>query len=227
VLSLTASFWVSSPAVAAGLAGQWVLFAVGYAWAPVWAFLRRPQWTMVALLRLSAPLHLVVGAVWVVLSHLDVRLEGLPWIIAPLTAIHFHFAGFAAAHLSARALRDLSLVESRSAALGAGLLLLGVPALAIGFMVSAGLKLGAALCIATGLCLIAIGALRRLARQQHLLRVSWTAVPLSMGLAMVYALGEYTGTWWLKIVDMAWTHGLLNGVVFAGCGFLGWWRTDR
>ena len=220
-LGLTLSVWVDDPRWAAGLSLTWVLFAVVYAAPPTWAFLRRPRWHLAALLELSAPLHLVVAALWVPLAYLDMGPEGYPWVIAPLTAVHFHYAGFAAAHLTARALTRLHPTRAPLANLGGGLLLVGVPALAIGFIVSPLLKAIAAGAIAIGLLMVSLVTLPKLRRRRWLM-ISWAALPASMTLSLVYAVGEYTGVWWLTIPDMAWTHGLLNAIVFAGCGLYGW-----
>ena len=217
---LTLSFCVNDPIWAAGLALAWVAFAILYALPSTIAFLRGPQWHLAALLELSAPLHLIVAAIWVPLAHLDMGPDGYPWVIAPLTAVHFHYAGFAAAHLTARALR-LHPPHARIANIGAAGLLVGVPALAIGFIVSPLLKAIAACVIALGMLVVALTTLPKVRRRPWLL-VSWLALPVSMTLSLVYAVGEYTGIWWLTIPDMAWTHGLLNGLVFAGCGLYGW-----
>lgn len=218
---LTLSFWVDDAGWAASLSLPWVLFAVGYALPSTCAFLRRPRWQLAALLELSAPLHLVVAAIWVPLAHLDMGPDGYPGIIAPLTAVHFSYAGFAAAHLTARALTHLHPADARMAKLGGSLLLVGVPALAIGFIVSSLLKCIAAVGIAVGLLIVSLATLPKL-RHRPWLMVSWAALPLSMTLSVVYAVGEYSGTWWLTIPNMAWTHGLLNGLAFAGCGLYGW-----
>ena len=222
-VGLTLSFFVDDPHWAAGLSLTWLAFAIAYAAPSTLAFLRSPQWQLPVLLELSAPMHLVVAAAWVPLAHLNLGPDGYPWIIAPLTAVHFHYAGFAAAHLTARAITRLHPAPAPLANIGGALLLLGVPALAIGFIASPLLKLIAAFAIALGLLIVALTTLPKLRRRPWLM-LSWGALPLSMTLSLVYALGEYTGIWWLTIPDMAWTHGLLNGIVFAGCGLYGWRR---
>lgn len=199
----------------------WLLYAVAAAIGPTWAWLRRPAWGIVALLRLAAPLHLVVGALWILLAAWpQVRLDGLPWIIKPLTAIHFHFAGFAAAHLAAHAIERLAAPRA-----GGWLLLGGVPALAIGFLVSPLLKLIAAGAIVAGMLILAGGSLRnraRLGAGRRWIVASWSGIVLGMVLSAIYAAGEFSGRWWLGIPTMIVSHGLLNGLVFAGCGAVGW-----
>ncbi|MGK0360733.1 MAG: hypothetical protein ACI9U2_003047 [Bradymonadia bacterium] len=219
--SLTLSFWVDDPVWAAGLSVPWLLFAVRYALPSTLAFLRRPRWRLAALLELSAPLHLIVAAIWVPLAHLDMGPDGYPGIIAPLTAVHFSYAGFAAAHLTARALTHLHPPHARLARVGGCLLLVGVPALAIGFITSPLLKCIAACAISVGMLVVSLASLPKV-RHRPWLRISWAALPVSMILSLAYAVGEHSGTWWLTIPDMAWTHGLLNGLVFAGCGLYGW-----
>lgn len=213
------------PRFGAFMAIGWVVFAGVNAFDPVRVWLSRPSWRLVDLLRLSAPLHLVVGAVWVCLALAGYRLDGQPWIITPLTAIHFHFAGFAAAHLTANALEHLHPAGARWPALGATLLLLGVPALAVGFLTTPVVKIVAALAISGGMIVIAVTSLARIGalRAGHgWIVASWSAILVSMGFSTVYAVGEYLGLWWLSIGAMIVTHGVLNAVVFAGCGAVGW-----
>ena len=43
-----------------------------------------------------------------------------------------------------------------------------------------------------------------------------------MALAVIYALGEFTGRAWITIPAMIRTHGLANAFGFALCGLIGW-----
>lgn len=219
---------VAFPAHGVILAGGWALFTLVNAFGPTLAWLRGPgqrsRWRLVDLLRLSAPLHLVVGAVWACLTFAEYRLDGYPWIITPLTAIHFHFAGFAAAHLAANSLERLQ-GDARWPAWGGGLLLIGVPGLAIGFLTAPIVKLAAAGAVSLGMLTLAIASLRRVDRLgagRRWIAASWAAILLSMVLSGIYALGEFSGGWWLQIPPMVWSHGILNALVFAGCGVIGW-----
>jgi hypothetical protein len=43
-----------------------------------------------------------------------------------------------------------------------------------------------------------------------------------MGLAVVYAIGEFTGQTSINIPTMIRTHGMFNALGFATCGLVGW-----
>jgi hypothetical protein len=55
-----------------------------------------------------------------------------------------------------------------------------------------------------------------------LLGVATTSLVVGMTLVGVYTVGEFTGRYWLVILDMARFHGTVNAFGFALCGLLGW-----
>ena len=65
-------------------------------------WLDRPDFSPGALARLASPVYLTVGATWLVASRLGLEPVGIGEPIVELTAVHFHYAGFAAALLAAR-----------------------------------------------------------------------------------------------------------------------------
>jgi hypothetical protein len=175
-------------------------------------------------------LYLPVGGAALLAHRLGFTPLGFPEQIILLTAVHFHFTGFATCLLAAQAARRLEGAgrgwRALSAAVASGLVL-GPPALAAGFVFSPELKLVSALGVAGSVALLAVlqvGTLPRVrgAVPRFLLGVSAGAVLAGMALAVAFEVGEFTRTLWLGIPFMAATHGALNGPGFALCGLLAW-----
>jgi len=184
----------------------------------------------------AAMLYLPVGAVWLLLS----RLGGMPLGFAEptvtLTAVHFHYAGFATPILAAMTGRKLLEVRPaawplyRVAAFG---VIGGPPLLAIGITFSPLVEVIAALWLSISLALlgllvlfvIAPRAASRLA--QTLLTVSCGASLAAMCFAAVYAVGEFSGSALIDIPQMARLHGLANALGFVLCGALAWRLLQR
>lgn len=170
-----------------------------------------------------------IGAAWLVASRLGLQPMGFVEPIVLLTAIHFHFAGFTAPILVARGLQRFG-VAGRSRRVLQGALLgsvVGPWVLAAGFVISPALKLVAVAVIGSSLVALAVIALASLGSMTRksarvLLAASSISVLLGMTLALVYAIGEYTGKWWLLIGHMERTHGWIQGVGFALLGLSAW-----
>jgi hypothetical protein len=179
-------------------------------------------------LPISACLFLVVGAVWLVLWRADVRPNDLPIEIVQLTAVHFHFAGFAGPILAAQAARWLRALPGRWDALAAyaGLgVVLAMILVAAGIVGSPLLEVEGSILMALSLIAIAAGttliAWRLPLGARVLLITSSAAVWIAMVLAVQYAVGQYLVVGGLSVRDMARTHGVLN-VVFTVFGLAGW-----
>lgn len=172
---------------------------------------------MADLLETLGLMPVAVGGAMLVAARAGIDAGGFPPVIVLLTAVHFHFTMFATPLLAARAAR------TRPWVLAAGALLLAAtPLLAIGFMASPRLQVGAALAVSVATAAIGLGqwgtAGGRAARL--LLGISSAAVLAGMALAGVYALGEFFRIGWLSIPEMARTHGILNAFGFVLCGLL-------
>jgi len=175
-----------------------------------------------------ARLDLLVGGSGLVASRFGMHPFGIQEPIGLLTAVHFHFAGFATAMIAAAMLRFSH---------GRGFehwlrwivpFVIGLPYLiAIGFVTSPFLKMAAAVAFSASLATLAI-VLRSLARQAQrsaariLFEVSAAAVFLAMVLAAAYAIADFSGSDGLRIPQMARTHGILNAMGFSLAGLLGW-----
>jgi hypothetical protein len=193
---------------------------------------------------------LAVGGAWLVASRVGWRPMGIQEPIGLLTAVHFHFAGFATAMI---ALATLRFAEVRFAGRDGMLrwlrcvvvLVLGMPFLvAAGFVISPGLKMVAAMVFSASVAGLA-GFIWMCAKTPHFsqttremghpgtervedgtargfLRVAAGAVFAGMVLSGTYAVADFVKSELLPIPRMASTHGVLNAVGFCLLGLLGW-----
>ena len=150
-------------------------------------------------------------------------------LIGP-TAVHFHFAGFAAPVLAGLTGRRLGVSSaiSRLFAFAVICIVGGTPLVAAGITFSATIALIGAVVISTGLVLLALLVLGWILRSlnslvaQTLLVISSLSSICAMILASVYAYSLVTGRAIIDIPQMAVSHGLLNSVGFALCGLVAW-----
>ena len=175
-----------------------------------------------------ARVDLAVGGAWLVASRLGMRPMGIQEPIGLLTAVHFHYAGFATATIAAA---TLSWAEQDAPQRWLRLVVmavLGLPFLvAAGFVISPVLKMIAGVLFSASVALLAFALLLGLKRFTHstarlLLRVASGAVLAGMVFSGVYAIADFAGSDALPIPQMARTHGILNGVGFCLPGLLGW-----
>ena len=179
-------------------------------------------------------MDLGVAAVWLLLSRLGIQPMGFREPIVLLTAVHFHYTGFATA-LIAGAMVGFAQGRGRYSPTRSGLvvLVLALPfVLAAGFVFSPAIKVCAAVLLSVtmlGLAISQLGASRVEPRSDAntFLWISSAAVGLAMTLAGTYAVGDFLGRDWISIPSMASTHGLLNALGFALPALIGWlvaWR---
>jgi hypothetical protein len=179
---------------------------------------------------LVARLNLCLAGFWLAASRLGYAPMGFREPIVLLTAVHFTFSGFGVATLTGVTLSAISDQTGATAATMRRLapFLLSLPyAVALGFVFSPLLKLGAASLLAVAV-LILCGMQIVLSFQleslwaRALLRASSACGILAALLVIPYALGDYLHGNWLPIPAMIRTHGLLNGPGFLSFGLLGW-----
>src|SRR5271166_531653 len=177
-----------------------------------------------------ARMDLAVGGAWLVASRWGMRPMGIQEPIGLLTAVHFHFAGFATAMIAAA---TLGFAERRAEDKQRWLrvvvgMVAGMPiVVAAGFVVSPVLKMGAAILFSVSVAVLAIavrgcGGKAEDATARVLLQVAAGAVFAGMVLSGSYAVADYVGSAVLTIPQMARTHGVLNAVGFCLPGLLGW-----
>lgn len=184
--------------------------------------------TMVSAILAIARIDLAVGGAWLVASRLGMRPMGIQEPIGLLTAVHFHYAGFATATIAAATLR---FAESRGRVSWPRRLVLAVVvlpfAVASGFVISLAIKMLAATAFSisvAGLGVWLLACARRVedGAARVLLQVAAGAVFAGMALAGAYAVADFLGSDVLPIPQMARTHGLLNSMGFCLPGLLGW-----
>jgi hypothetical protein len=175
-------------------------------------------------------LYLPVGGAWLLASRLGLQPLGFGDTIVLLTAVHFHFAGFAApvlAGLAGRYLRDRGML-SVVASVSAGAIVFGTPVVAAGITLSPFMALAGASIVTLGLTLLAILSISfvvptlKSRAAQLLLIVASSSSLVAMLLAVIYAYSIVTHKVIVDIPHMAMTHGLLNSFGFAFCGLLAW-----
>lgn len=170
--------------------------------------------------------YTTVGATALVLYHLELFFWFSPIIIL-LTAVHFHYAGFALAVVTGMAGRCVP--ESRLFDGLASVVLAGPAIIAVGISFSQTVEV-----IAVAVFTIAVGTLggfvlfrvvpNRPRLQGAFLTVSALTLPISMLLALGFVLAVSIGfnPLSLTISRMVALHGTLNAFGFALLGLLGW-----
>ena len=214
---------------AGALAMPWLAVAVSLTVPAVAGWLRRPHFDPETLARLASPVYLTVGATWLVASRLGWEPVGIGEPIVELTAVHFHFAGFAAALLAARTQEVAGRVTPRWAGAGTLLTIASPPVVAVGFTSGAApAQIGGALLLSVGVWIVAVLTfavvvpLTAGAGARVLLGVSALAVAAPMVLAVFWAAGQHYDVPALDVPAMARIHGTLNAFGFTLAGLLGW-----
>jgi len=172
------------------------------------------------------------GAIWLVLARGGIAPIGLSPIIVEMTAVHFHFTGFAATLMAALLLTRLrdDRGVARHVAMAASLLLVtGSPVLALGWATPVHvLQVAGAILVATGVVATAAVLFFRCTSlvastpARVLLRLSALAPLLPMVLAVEYSAGHVFGFPTLDIQGMALIHGDLNALGFSLLGLVAW-----
>ena len=224
---VTASFFVARSLLAACLASGWVLVCLIFVWdafSRLWISKGR---SFIEFCFATGEGYLLVAALWLVASRAGLHPFGFQEPIVLLTAVHFHFAGFASALLAGltyEKLRDSAWARVLSVA-SVGVVC-GPGILGLAFLAGPKCKLAAALLIAVSQFGLAAGLFRvGLATRPSgrlLLGVAGGSVLLGMVLAAAWAIGEYPLQPFVDLRQMAEFHGVLNALGFAVCGLLGW-----
>jgi hypothetical protein len=175
-----------------------------------------------------ARMDMAIGGVWLVASRLGIRPMGIREPIGLLTAVHFHFAGFATATIAGATLRFAELRGEQRWLRRVVIAIIILPiVVAIGFVTSPMMKMVAAAAFSVSVAALA-GYLwkwaGRTASSQAwiFLRMACATVFVGMTLSSAYAVTDYLKSDALTIPRMASTHGVLNAVGFCMLGLLGW-----
>ena len=145
--------------------------------------------------------------------------------IVLLTAVHFHYAGFALPLLSGLAIRTMT--QHHLVRLMILLIIVGIPLVGVGIagdplveIIAVGILTAG--CV--GLALVQLGIALRCSLEpaRGLLLVSSLSLLLGMLLAVIYGIGEYRGEQLLGIPLMIPLHGIANSAGFSLAGLYGW-----
>jgi hypothetical protein len=224
----TVSFFVGNRIAAAWLASSWLLVCAGFAGDGLRRFVSSGTKSFAQFCFAVGEGYLLVAGAWLVASRAGLQLLAFREPIVLLTAVHFHFAGFASAVLAGLTYERFR--ESRwKAALQAVLVAVvcGPGILGLAFLLGPKVKLVAALLIALGQiglagAMVRVGIAEKNSSGRWLLFVAGGSVTAGMILAAVWAIGDYPLQAFVNIRQMAEFHGVLNAVGFVLCGLLGW-----
>jgi hypothetical protein len=217
---------------AALLASAWLIVTMFVSIFGIVRFLPR-GWARSEEVAIDAGLiYLSVGGVWFVLSRYGLQPLGFGDTIVLLTAIHFHYAGFAApllVGLAGRMLEDTESGAKRLLRISAIAVITGTPLVAAGITFSPWLALAGAIVIATGLLLLAALVITRVVPRLHgrgearlMLLISSTSSVFAMILACFYAYSIVARRLLINIPQMAMFHGVANALGFSLCGLIAW-----
>lgn len=183
------------------------------------------------LLPAAALASLSVGGAWLVASRAGIDFGYAP-AIAELTAVHFHYAGFAAVMMSALALNALAERPPRlrqTCAVAGLLVILGTPLTATGIATGTAaltvigpILLAGGVLVTAALTAFVIAPSMRKAPARWMLTISAGAVVIPMLLGVDYAAARVLPIPALDLRTMALVHGDLNALGFALLGFAGW-----
>jgi YndJ-like protein len=174
-------------------------------------------------------IYLAIGGAWAVSDRLGFRPLDFDPVIVLLTAIHFHYAGFALPLVTGLAARRLDGGTARLAAAG---VIAGVPLVAIG-ITSTQLKAGplieslaAWVLAAAGILTASLHLRLAFAPGRPLVRCLWAVAAVSLAgsmvLAAMYGSRFYIALSWLDIPWMRAFHGTANALGFGLAGLLAW-----
>ncbi|MBI1880692.1 MAG: YndJ family protein [Chloroflexi bacterium] len=173
--------------------------------------------------------YLAVGGGWLVLSRLGLNPLGFGDLIVLLTAVHFHYAGFAAPIISSRIgylLTSFPLTTRRVHRISLIGVIVGMLLVAAGITFSPLLELIGAVEFATSLAILAYLMITYASKvigdrpARILLTVSAICLIIGMVLTYAYAISEFTGYYLVVIPQMVRFHGVSNALGFVLCGLL-------
>ena len=234
-IASVASFMLEAGTPAALLVAPWFCLTVILA---LWGLARltRPELRTAEEFSISAGLlYLPIAGFSMLVSRLGIQLAGFGDTIILLTAVHFHYAAFAApilAGLSGRYLRTHQ-IYSRGFILAPIGIIGGVPFVAGGITFSPLLALLGALLMAVGLFALAVLVILLVAPRvaplasRILLSVSAVSSAVAIVMACLYAYSIVAHTLIFDIPQMAMTHGVINAFGFVLCGLIAWSLQNR
>jgi hypothetical protein len=194
-------------------------------------WLQNKEWSIDCIADLASVSYLPVGASWVLIHHTNWQPLEFSETIVVLTAVHFHYAGFAFPLLAGR------IAESAGSPWGIGasvVAILAVPLVALGITLTqlTGSHLlegfSAWLLALTGMVLAwQQASIPQKGLTKIMLIASSVSLAFALGWSAVYA-GARMGIWsGVDIPFMTRWHGVVNAVGFALVGLIGWNRSEE
>ncbi len=214
-----ATFLVDKGMLAAALAVPWFLLTLAVAAIGAARMLSRRTLRSTGIGYDAALMFLVVGGAWLVISRAGLEPLGFNFAIVELTAVHFHYAGFALPIMA-------SVVSERlkRTALLPALVIIGVPLTAIGITVDGTTEWFAATFMSLVGIAVAVSTLqlssRTTGKPQPMLAVAGLSLLAGMFFALGWAWSQEFGWTYLDLSGMVSTHGMLNGFGFGLVGLI-------
>lgn len=229
------SFFAPPGPLAATLAAGWFIVTGLIALCGLARVLEH-EWRLEELCVDAGLMYVSVGGAWLIISRAGWQPMGFGDTIVLLTAVHFHYAGFAApllTGLTGRVLRDSTALTRRAFQTASLFVIAGPPLVATGIIFSPTVGLIGTIILTLSLLLLAALVLTRIVpacrarASQVLLSISAASSILTMTLACAYSYSVVARKLIISIPQMAATHGLANSVGFSLCGLLGWTLMKR
>jgi hypothetical protein len=223
-LSLVVGFWRGPGTIAGLMSVPWATVCGAVAFSGLVQLGRRISLTN--FVGSIARIDLGVAGIFLLLSRFGIHLRFQEPIVL-LTAVHFHFSGFATSAIALGGLRFAERSTRRRAWIVVATAVSVLPSgLAAGFVFSPILKVVSAVLFSTAVAALAC-LLFEESREFHLrtarifIGLATASVIAGMTLAATYAVGEYLHRDWITIPRMASTHGWINALGFAMPALLG------
>jgi len=215
-----ASFLADPGLLAALFSVPWLAFTVTVASVGITRLLSRRTLVDPGIGADAGLVFVAVGGVWLTIGRAGLNPLGFSDAIVQLTAVHFHYAGFALPIVAGFTASRLN----RSALLPVAVII-GVPLTAIGITAGGWLEWSAATAMALA-GIATAGLLLRLSaheggRARMLNSTAGVALMAGMSLALGWAWSIRFGWHFLGLDSMAATHGSLNALGFGLLGLLG------
>ncbi|HJT30088.1 MAG TPA: YndJ family protein [Pyrinomonadaceae bacterium] len=225
-----AAFFVQKGLLSAALASAWLILNVLIALLGLIRLTSRGFHRIEELSIDAGLLYLPIAGAWLVVYRLGIQPFAFGEMIVLLTAVHFHFAGFATPIIAGMIGRVLAHQDYPRNVFGLSVfaLVAAMPLVATGITFSPWIGFAGALLLTLGLMLLAVltlGWVRPSINSslwRALLSIGAISSCAAMVLACLYAYSVATHTLIITIPGMAMTHGLLNAFGFVTCSLLVW-----
>lgn len=165
-------------------------------------------------------MFIVVGGVWLTISRGGLNPLGFHDVIVQLTAVHFHYAGFALPIVAGFTASRLGRSALVSVAVIVGVPLTAAGITAGGWLEWVGATVMALAGVGTATLLLLCGRHSR-GTARWLITTAGISLMGGMGLALGWAWSVRFGWNFLRLDDMAATHGSLNALGFGLLGLIG------